>query len=85
MELQLNITKTELNATKQELNTSRVELDGQKKILKNIKLALDKEIANRHQLQYANTELMSNFHNLSIYVNSNMIDIGRLSHKIGRF
>ena len=82
---ELIATKSELNATKSELNATKRELEGQMKTLKSIKAKLDKEIINRHQLQMTYSALVTDFHNLSVSVNSNTIDIGILSHKIGRF
>ena len=55
----------------QELNASKAELD--------------REIANRHQLQVAYSTISSKLNNLSLLVNSNTVDIGKLSHKTGKF
>ena len=85
LEIQLNITNSENISIRQKLNATEVTLGGQTKILKNVKAELDKEIANRHQLQVAYSTLTSNFHNLSVFVNSNTDDIGRLSDKTGKF
>ena len=82
---ELMSTKSELNATKSELNATKRELEGQMKTLRNITSKLDKEITNRHQLQSAYSALATDFHNISVAANSNMTDIGILSHRIGRF
>ena len=65
VELQLNATNAELNVTEKELSVTKVTLDEQVRTAGYIKLALEKEKINRHQLQQQYSGLINDFQNLS--------------------